>query len=260
MSSRSHVYVEKEEEVSIVNLDDRSSFNSLSYEVLGQLFNLLTDADKDSSTKLILLRGQGSGFSAGHNLKEVQENDEEHFFQNLMNASKNVMSLLPKLNKPVIAEVHGIATAAGCQLVAACDLAYSSSQAKFATPGVNIRLFCHTPLVPLSRSIGNKHSMEMLLLGEMIDAEDAKRFGLINDLFEPAQLHVKVMEKARVIASKSPYVVQSGKRTFYEQLEMSLSDAYEYSSERMVNNLMANDAKEGINAFLSKEEPKWSNS
>ena len=259
MNPTNYVHMEREEEATIINLNDDKSFNSLSHSVLDQLFVLLKDADMDRSTKLIIIRGQGRGFSAGHNLKEVQEKDDENFYEDLMNASSRVMSLPPNLNKPVIAEVHGVATAAGCQLVAACDLAYASSETKFATPGVNIGLFCHTPLVPVSRSISKKHSMEMLLLGEMIDAEEAKRFGLINDVFEPDELHIKVMEKAKTIASKSPYVVQSGKRTFYEQLEMNLSDAYEYSSGRMVKNLMANDAKVGINAFLNKEEPRWEN-
>ena len=260
MKSTDYVHTEREEEASIINLNDDKSFNSLSHSVLGQLLLLLKEADMDRKTKLIIIRGQGRGFSAGHNLKEVQQNDNEDFYQDLMNASSKLMSLPPSLNKPVIAEVHGVATAAGCQLVAACDLAYASSEAKFATPGVNIGLFCHTPLVPVSRSISKKHSMEMLLLGEMIDAAEAKRFGLINDVFEPSELHLKVMEKAKTIASKSPYVVQSGKRTFYDQLEMNLSEAYEYSSGRMVENLMANDAKEGINAFLNKKKPRWENS
>ena len=259
MNPTNYVHMEREEEATIINLNDDKSFNSLSHSVLDQLFVLLKDADMDRSTKLIIIRGQGRGFSAGHNLKEVQEKDDENFYEDLMNASSRVMSLPPNLNKPVIAEVHGVATAAGCQLVAACDLAYASSEAKFATPGVNIGLFCHTPLVPVSRSINKKHSMEMLLLGEMIGATEAKRFGLINDVFEPSELHFQVMEKAKTIASKSPYVVQSGKRTFYDQLEMNLSDAYEYSSGRMVKNLMANDAKVGINAFLNKEEPRWEN-
>ena len=132
-----------------------------------------------------------------------------------MACSKKVMSILPKLNKPVIAEVHGVATAAGCQLAAACDLAYADTKTKFATPGVNIGLFCHTPLVPVSRSIARKHSMEMLLLGELIDASEAKRFGLINDVFAPEELHVRVMDVAKIIASKSSYVLKLGKETFY---------------------------------------------
>ena len=248
MKTTSYVYMETEEEASVINLNDEKSFNALSHSVLEELFLLLNDADSDKTTKVIIIRGQGKGFSGGHNLKEVQKNNNEEFYQDLMSASSRVMSLPARLNKPVIAEVEGVATAAGCQLVAACDLAYSS---------FNIGLFCHTPLVPVSRSIAQKHSMEMLLLGEMIDAVEAKRFGLINDAFESSELHAKVMEKAGIIASKSPYVVQTGKRTFYEQLEMKLSDAYLYSSGRMVDNLMAGDANEGIDAFLNKRDPKW---
>ena len=257
MKSTSYVYMETEDEVSIINLNDEKSFNALSHSVLEELFLLLKDADTDKSTKVIIIRGQGKGFCGGHNLKEVQKNKKEEFYQDLMSASSRVMSLPARLNKPVIAEVEGVATAAGCQLVAACDLAYSSFDAKFATPGVNIGLFCHTPLVPVSRSIAQKHAMEMLLLGEMIDAVEAKRFGLINDAFKSSELHAKVMEKAGIIASKSPYVVRTGKKTFYEQLEMKLSDAYLYSSGRMVDNLMAGDANEGIDAFLNKRDPKW---
>ena len=175
-----------------------------------------------------------------------------------MDCSKKVMSILPKLNKPVIAEVHGVATAAGCQLAAACDLAYADTKTKFATPGVNIGLFCHTPLVPVSRTIARKHSMEMLLLGELIDASEAKRFGLINDVFVPEELHARVMDVAKTIASKSSYVLKLGKETFYKQLNMSLEEAY--AAERMIQNLQADDAKEGIDAFLNKRDPEWSNS
>ena len=170
------------------------------------------------------------------------------------------MTILPNLNKPVIAEVHGVATAAGCQLVAACDLAYADTETKFATPGVNIGLFCHTPLVSVSRTLAKTHSMEMLLLGEMVEATEAKRFGLINDVFEPEELHERVMTVAKTISSKSSYILKLGKETFYKQLNMSLEEAYEYASERMIKNLRAEDAKEGIDAFLNKRDPKWKNS
>ena len=259
-SSQNHINTLKEDKVSIITIEDEKSFNSLSYTVLDELFHSMKAADMDSSTRVIILKGGGKGFSAGHNLKEIEENDNEDYYRKLMNASKNVMSLPPNLNKPVIAEVHGVATAAGCQLAAACDLAYASSEAQFATPGVNIGLFCHTPLVSVSRSIGIKHSMEMLLMGELIDSDTAKRFGLINDFFDPGTLHEEVLERAKLIASKSPFVVQSGKKTFYDQLDMNLSEAYEYSSDRMINNLLAEDAKEGINAFLTKRDPKWKSS
>lgn len=254
------VVLEKEEEVSLISLNDEGSFNSLSEDLLTELLTVLKEADKDESSKVLILRGAGKGFSAGHNLKEIQGNQDESFYRNLMECSKKVMTTLPNLNKPVIAEVHGVATAAGCQLVAACDLAYADNETKFATPGVNIGLFCHTPLVPVSRTIAKKHSMEMLLTGEMIGASEAKRFGLINDIFEPKELHQRVMALAKIISSKSSYILKLGKETFYKQQNMSLERAYEYASERMIKNLKAEDAKEGINAFLRKRDPKWKNS
>ena len=258
--SKALVTLQKEEEVSLITLNDESSFNSLSENLLKELFAVLKESDQDVTTKVLVLKGVGRGFSAGHNLKEVQENQNDDFYRDLLNSCKEVMTFLSNLSKPVIAEVHGVATAAGCQLVASCDLAYADSDTRFATPGVNIGLFCHTPLVPVSRTIAKKHSMEMLLLGDLIDATEAKRFGLINDVFEPEELHKKVMEVAKTICSKSSYVLKMGKETFYKQLDMELEEAYEYATERMIENLKAEDAREGIDAFLTKRNPNWKNS
>tara|TARA_B100001105_G_scaffold232805_1_gene206291 strand:+ start:2173 stop:2955 length:783 start_codon:yes stop_codon:yes gene_type:complete len=260
MKNDNLVVIEKEEEVSLITLNDESSFNALSEDLLNKLFLVLQQADEDDSTNVIIIKGFGRGFSAGHNLKEVQQNQDESFYRTLLNISKKVMSILPKLKKPVIAQVHGVATAAGCQLVAACDLAYADTETQFATPGVNIGLFCHTPLVPVSRTISRKHSMQMLLLGELISASDARRFGLINDVFNSEELHEQVMNIAKTISSKSSYVLKLGKETFYKQLNMDLEEAYEYATERMIKNLQAEDAKEGIDAFLNKRDPKWKNS
>ncbi|MEE3165146.1 MAG: enoyl-CoA hydratase [Pseudomonadota bacterium] len=260
MKTKNLVILEKEEEVSLISLNDEGSFNSLSVDLLNELFIVLKEADDDDSTKTLILRGLGRGFSAGHNLKEIRENQDESFYRNLLTCSRKVMTVLSNLSKPVIAEAHGVATAAGCQLVAACDLAYADTETMFATPGVNIGIFCHTPLVPVSRTIAKKHSMEMLLLGEMIGASEAKRFGLINDIFEPKELHDRVMAIAKTISSKSSYILEMGKETFYKQLNMDLEEAYEYTTERMIKNLKADDAKEGINAFVNKRDPKWKNS
>tara|TARA_B100000953_G_C17976224_1_gene407681 strand:- start:56 stop:838 length:783 start_codon:yes stop_codon:yes gene_type:complete len=260
MKKEELIITEKEQEISLISLNDTNSFNALSEELLTRLFIVLKEAEEDDSVKVIIIRGMGRGFSAGHNLKEIRLNQDESFYRNLMDTSKKVMSILPKLKKPVIAEVHGVATAAGCQLVAACDLAYADEESKFATPGVNIGLFCHTPLVSVSRTIARKHSMEMLLLGELISASDAKRFGLINDTFKIEELHTRVMRIAKTISSKSAYVLKLGKETFYSQLNMSLEEAYEYATERMILNLEAKDAKEGIDAFLEKRNPEWKNS
>jgi len=254
------VMLEREEEVSIIILNDKDSFNSLSEDLLKELLNALKEADGDVNTKVLVLRGMGRGFSAGHNLREVQENQDDDFYRDLLNTCKEVMTFLSNMSKPVIAEVHGVASAAGCQLVASCDLAYADIGTRFSTPGVNIGLFCHTPLVPVSRTIAKKHSMEMLLLGDLIGANEAKRFGLINDVFESEELHKKVMEVAKDICSKSSYVLKMGKETFYRQLDMDLEEAYEYATERMIKNLKAEDAKEGINAFLTKRNPNWKNS
>ena len=243
-----------------VKINDPKTYNSLSFATLNSLLNTFKKLDKDNSTKVIILEGVGKGFSAGHNLKEVQQNQDESFYRTLLNTSKRVMSILPNLKKPVIAQVHGVATAAGCQLVAACDLAYADTETQFATPGVNIGLFCHTPLVPVSRTISRKHSMQMLLLGELISASDARRFGLINEVFKPEELHKQVMNIAKTISSKSSYVLKLGKETFYKQLNMDLEEAYEYATERMIKNLQAEDAREGIDAFLNKRDPKWKNS
>ena len=258
--SNALVTLQKEEEVSLISLNDEGSFNSLSENLLKELFAVLKESDQDDTTKVLVLKGVGRGFSAGHNLKEVQENQNDDFYRNLLNSCKEVMTFLSNLSKPVIAEVHGVATAAGCQLVVSCDLAYADSDTRFATPGVNIGLFCHTPLVPVSRAIAKKHSMEMLLLGDLVDATEAKRFGLINDVFGPEELHEKVMEVARAICSKSSYVLKMGKETFYKQLDMDLEEAYEYATERMIKNLKAEDAREGIDAFLTKRNPNWKNS
>ena len=260
MKNKKFILKTQEENISIVSLNDDSYFNALSEELLNELFVALDEVNQDKSVKVIVIRGLGRGFSAGHNLKEIQSNQDESFYQSLMDTSKKVMAALPQLSKPVIAEVHGVATAAGCQLVAACDLAYSDNETKFATPGVNIGLFCHTPLVPVSRTISRKHSMEMLLLGDLISAIDAKRFGLINDVFNSKDLHKQVMEVAKNISNKSSYVLKLGKETFYKQLNMSIDQAYEYASERMIKNLKADDAKEGIEAFLEKRDPEWKNS
>ena len=258
--SNALVTLQKEEEVSLISLNDEGSFNSLSENLLKELFAVLKESDPDDTTKVLVLKGVGRGFSAGHNLKEVQENQNDDFYRDLLNSCKEVMIFLSNLSKPVIAEVHGVATAAGCQLVASCDLAYADSDTRFATPGVNIGLFCHTPLVPVSRTIAKKHSMEMLLLGDLIDATEAKRFGLINDVFEPEELHKKVMEVAKAICLKSSYILKMGKETFYKQLDMGLEEAYEYATERMIKNLKAEDAREGIDAFLTKRNPNWKNS
>ncbi len=241
-------------------LNDPRTYNSLSFKTLTLLLNSLKQLDNDKSTKVIILEGSGKGFSAGHNLKEVKGIGKKTKHQKLFNLCSKVMMQIIVGKKPVIAKVHGSAYAAGCQLVASCDLAYSTSTATFATPGVNIGLFCSTPMVAVSRKVNRKKTMEMLLTGEPISAKFAKEIGLINNYFSRTKLNKEVLKVANKIASKSNMTVKIGKKAFYKQLEMPISKAYKYTSKIMTENLSSNDAKEGISAFLQKRKPKWTNS
>jgi enoyl-CoA hydratase/carnithine racemase len=208
---------------------------------------------------VIILEGSGKGFSAGHNLKEVKNLKIRKKYQKLFNLCSKLMLQIVEGRKPVIAKVHGAAYAAGCQLVASCDLAFSSNDALFATPGVNIGLFCSTPMVAVSRKINRKPMMKMLLTGEPIKANYAKEIGLINDYFSKSKLNNEVFKVAKKIASKSNFTIKIGKQTFYKQLEMPLRKAYAYTSKMMTLNMMAMDAKEGISAFIEKRKPVWKN-
>ena len=242
-----------------VIINDPATYNSLSFKTLTSLLNTFKKLDKDNSTKIIILEGAGKGFSAGHNLKEVRSLKVRSKYLKLFNLCSNVMIQIVEGRKPVIAKVHGAAYAAGCQLVASCDLAYSTSDAMFATPGVNIGLFCSTPMVAVSRKIHRKRMMKMLLTGEPIKANFAKDIGLINDCFSKQKLDKEVLKVAKTIASKSNLTIKIGKQAFYKQLEMPLKKAYAYTSKMMTLNMMAMDAREGISAFLEKRKPKWKN-
>ena len=242
-----------------VVINDPKTYNSLSFKTLRDLLNTFISLDKDNDTRVIILEGSGKGFSAGHNLKEVDgiKNRSNHL--KLFNLCSKLMMKIVEGKKPVIAKVHGAAYAAGCQLAASCDLAYSTTTATFATPGVNIGLFCSTPMVAVSRKINRKPMMKMLLTGEPIKANYAKEIGLINDYFSKTKLNSETMKIAKKIASKSNLTIKIGKQAFYKQLEMPLRKAYSYTSQMMTYNMMAMDAKEGISAFLEKRKPKWRN-
>ena len=242
-----------------VIINDPATYNSLSFKTLTTLLNTFKKLDKDNSTKIIILEGAGKGFSAGHNLKEVRSLKVRSKYLKLFNLCSNVMIQIVEGRKPVIAKVHGAAYAAGCQLVASCDLAYSTSDAMFATPGVNIGLFCSTPMVAVSRKIHRKRMMKMLLTGEPIKANFAKDIGLINDCFSKQKLDKEVLKVAKTIASKSNLTIKIGKQAFYKQLEMPLKKAYAYTSKMMTLNMIAMDAQEGISAFLQKRKPVWKN-
>jgi len=242
-----------------VIINDPKTYNSLSFKTLAELLNTFQKLDKDNSTKIIILEGAGKGFSAGHNLKEVKGLKKRSKYLKLFNLCSKLMMQIVEGKKPVIAKVHGAAYAAGCQLVASCDLAYSTNNTMFATPGVNIGLFCSTPMVAVSRKIHRKRMMKMLLTGEPINANFAKEIGLINDCYPKQKLDKAVLKIAKTIASKSNLTIKIGKQAFYKQLEMPLRKAYAYTSRMMTLNMMAMDAKEGISAFLEKRKPQWKN-
>ena len=245
--------------ISIITINEPKTYNSLSYKNLKDLIRVFQKLDKDKKIKVIILEGAGKGFSAGHNLREVKNLKRKNRYQELFNLCSKLMLQIVEGKKPVIAKVHGAAYAAGCQLVASCDLAYSTKEALFATPGVNIGLFCSTPMVAVSRKINRKPMMKMLLTGEPIKANYAKDIGLINDYFSKSKLNKEVLKVAKKIASKSNLTIKIGKQAFYKQLEMPLRNAYAYTSKMMTINMMALDAKEGISAFLEKRKPKWKN-
>ena len=242
-----------------VIINDPKTYNSLSYKTINELIKVLKKLDKDINTKVIILEGAGKGFSAGHNLKEVRRYKNRSNHLKLFNLCSKLMLQVVEGNKPIIAKVHGAAFAAGCQLVASCDLAVSSDDAIFATPGVNIGLFCSTPMVAVSRKVSRKKTMKMLLTGDHIDAKYAKEIGLINDHYPISKLDDEVLKLAKKIASKSNLTIKIGKKAFYKQLEMPLHKAYQYTSEVMTKNAMELDAEEGISAFLEKRKPNWKN-
>ena len=245
-----------------ITLNNSSGHNVLSEEMMTQIELALLNASSDKKTRVIIISAKGTSFSAGHDLKEVkagrQNSDQgKNYFKKIMTKCSKLMQTIVNNPKPVIAEVNGVATAAGCQLVASCDLAFASKLSKFATPGVNIGLFCSTPMVAVSRSLSNKHSMEMLLSGDLISADKAEKIGLINKSLEESILKEKTLETAQKISKKSALTLKIGKEAFYKQINMSLSDAYDYASNVMVENMLKLDAKEGIEAFIKKRKPNW---
>ena len=247
------------QDITRVIINEPKTYNSLSTKNLIDLIKVFKKLDDDKKVKVIILEGAGKGFSAGHNLKEVRALKKKEKYQKLFNLCSKLMLQIVEGRKPVIAKVHGSAYAAGCQLVASCDLAYSTQDAYFATPGVNIGLFCSTPMVAVSRKINRKPMMKMLLTGEPVKARYAKEIGLINDYFPKSKLNNEVFKIAKKISSKSNLTIKIGKQAFYKQLEMPLKKAYAYTSKMMTINMMAIDAREGISAFLEKREPNWKN-
>jgi enoyl-CoA hydratase/carnithine racemase len=248
--------------VAVLTLNQPQTRNSLSEAMLEALGDALTAIAHDKSVRTVVLAANGPAFSAGHDLKELNRHRSDQdrgraYFRHIMTTCSVMMQQIVTLPQPVIAAVQATATAAGCQLVASCDLAVASRAAKFATPGVNLGLFCSTPMVALSRNISRKHAMEMLLSGDMITAEHAARIGLVNVVVEAGSERDEALKLAKKIATKSTLTVKIGKEAFYRQLEMPLAEAYKYTAEVMVENMLARDAEEGIDAFIEKRAPKW---
>jgi enoyl-CoA hydratase/carnithine racemase len=258
MTEEALVLRHDDEGVTTLTMNRPQARNALSQGMLRAMLDAFIEISTDETARVVILAGAGPGFCAGHDLKEIKaQNYSRNYTEQLFADCAELMQTIIRLPKPVIAQVHGIATAAGAQLVASCDLAISSQEARFATPGVNIGLFCSTPMVALSRNLSNKHAMQMLLTGDLIDAQNAYRMGLVNEVVDAEQLETKTMELARKIASKSPLTVAIGKEAYYRQAELPLSEAYDYTKEVMVRNLEARDAQEGISAFIEKRHPVW---
>ena len=233
------------------------AYNSLSLELMQGLHEELDRIAEDQGVRCVVIRGAGKGFCAGHDLKQMLGEGEESYYRCTFDTCSRLMQRIVSLPVPVIAQVHGVATAAGCQLVASADLAVASDNARFATPGVNIGLFCSTPMVALSRAVQPKHAMEMLLTGDLINADRACEVGLINQAVPEAELQTTVEGLSGKIAAKSRRTLQIGKQAYYKQRELPLADAYAYCSDVMVGNMLTDDAQEGIDAFINKRQPQW---
>ena len=248
----------EEDTIAILTLNRPNQQNALSTDLMRALVSKLDKIKNNKNIKVVTLFANGNNFCAGHDLKELKLDKSEKRFKEIFELCSQLMTRIVKLPKPVIAGVQGIATAAGCQLVASCDLAIAAKNATFATPGVNIGLFCSTPMVAVSRNVSKKRTMEMLLMGNFINANKALDFGLINNVVEDKKLKDETLKIAKNIATKSTATVAIGKEAFYKQLEMSLEDAYAYTSKVMSSNMLEKDAQEGISAFIENRDPIWS--
>jgi len=243
--------------IAVLTLNRPQSRNALSAALMAQLQDSLDAIAGDRAVRVVVIAGAGPAFCAGHDLRELRAEPERAQYEAIFAQCSRLMLTITRLPKPVIARVHGIATAAGCQLAASCDLVVASEDARFATPGVNIGLFCSTPMVALSRAVGRKPAMEMLLTGDFVDASRARELGLVNRVVPRAELDAEVARLAKQIAGKSARVLAIGKEAFYRQAELGIAEAYGYASEVMTRNMLARDAEEGIDAFIEKRPPVW---
>ncbi|UCD13032.1 MAG: enoyl-CoA hydratase [Thermoplasmatales archaeon] len=252
------VLFEKKGPVGWFTLNRPKQRNALSLELMGKLQKQLDLVAKNRDIRVIVIRGNGPAFCVGHNIKELAgEKYDIHHFRKVFSVCSNLMQTLHQLPQPVIAQVHGVAMAAGCQLVAACDLGIADNNTKFSTPGIKIGLFCSTPMVPLSRVIGRRRALEMLLTGRFISAQEAERFGLVNKIVDPNKLAEETEKWTMEIAQYSLFTLEFGKKAFYNQIDQDEGSAYNYAKEVIAINCLAKDAQEGMRAFLEKRKPKW---
>jgi enoyl-CoA hydratase/carnithine racemase len=243
--------------VCTLTLNRPGHYNALSEELLGEMITALEAIEKDAAARVVVIAGAGAAFCAGHDLKQMRAQPSQDYYRRLFAQCSRMMLTVTRIPQPVIARVHGIATAAGCQLVAQCDLAVASDNSRFAVSGINVGLFCSTPSVALGRNVLRKQAMEMLLTGDFIDAATARDYGLVNRVVPLERLDAEVAALAQRIVDKSAVAVATGKRMFYKQLEMGLEGAYQYAAETMACNMMAEDAGGGIDAFIDKRKPDW---
>lgn len=249
-----------QEGITTLTLNRPTQYNALSGEMLTELQAALDDIAADETVRVVIIAANGKAFCAGHDLKEMRTSEDRAFHQALFDQCGRMMLRINALPQPVIARVNGIATAAGCQLVANCDLAVAVEDARFAVSGINLGLFCSTPAVPLSRNLPRKQALQMLLTGDFVSAQQAQHFGLVNEVVAAKELEVATSAIALKIATKSSMAIRLGKKMFYKQLPLDLSDAYAYASERMACNMDSHDAREGIDAFIQKRKPEWTHS
>ncbi len=245
--------------IATLTLNRPMQYNALNDDLLAGLQSELDQIARDESVRVVIVAAEGKAFCAGHDLKEMRASEDRAVHQDLFDRCGRMMISINRLPQPVIARVNGIATAAGCQLVANCDLAVASEDARFAVSGINVGLFCSTPAVALSRNLLRKKALQMLLTGDFISAAEAKDYGLVNEVVAAAELESATRELASKIAAKSAHSIRLGKEMFYKQLPMDLADAYAYASERMACNMDSHDAREGIDAFIEKRKPEWKN-
>lgn len=255
------ILFEKNDNVGWITLNSPEKRNALSLELMNEMLKLLNLISKDKDTRVVIIRGNGPAFCTGHDINElVGDNYDIQHFRKVFSVCSDMMQTLHKMPQPIIAQVHGVAMAAGCQLVAACDLAIADSKTRFSTPGIKIGLFCSTPMVPLSRIIGRRRALDMLFTGRFITAQEAEKFGFINKVVTPDRLAEETRNWAMEIAQYSRFTLEIGKKAFYNQMDKDETSAYDYSKEVIAQNCLDEDAQEGMKAFLERRKPKWKNS